>query len=86
MEYSLVWFTNGYQPTKKSVRNELRISFKFTDGELVFPVQAKFYPFSDTTHLTWGTPLRAIELDSAGNFQQGASSYQNFSIRKTTFK
>ena len=23
MEYSLVWFTNGYQPTKKSVCNSL---------------------------------------------------------------
>lgn len=67
-------------------RNDLRIALKFADGELVFPVQVKFYPVSDTTHIVWGTIMKSIELESTGNFQPGASPHQRFPVKKFSFK
>ncbi|XP_003383766.1 PREDICTED: CB1 cannabinoid receptor-interacting protein 1-like [Amphimedon queenslandica] len=84
--YSLSWFTNGYKPTKKGARNDLRIGFKFAQGELIFPAQVKFYPLSDSTHVVWGTVMKSIDLESTGNFQPGASPHQRFPLKRASIK
>ena len=64
----------------------MRVCFKFDSGELAFNLQAKFYAQTDSTHLTWGTPLKMIEVESTGNFQKGAAPYQTFPPKSLTFK
>ena len=66
----------------------MRICFKFDSGELVLPLQCKFYSQADSTHLTWGTPLKVIEVESTGNFMEGGSAgpYQTFPPKAIAFK
>lgn len=64
----------------------MRVCLKFDSGELAFPLQCKFYDQTDSTHLTWGTPLKMLEVESTGNFQSGAAPYQTFPPKRISYK
>lgn len=100
--YLCSWVTKGYQPTRRAVsscsliehlllplfqaRHDMRVSLTFDKGDLTFPIQCKFYAISDSTHLTWGTAIKNLEVESVGTFESGAAPFQTFPAKRVLFK
>jgi hypothetical protein len=52
------------EPNRKKDRTSIPVLLEFADGiKLAVPLQVKFYRVEDTQHVTWGTPLRQIDLE-----------------------
>jgi len=63
-KYSFTWSSTKIDPNKKKDRTTLPLLLTFQDGiNLLIPLQVKFYRQEDTQHVTWGTPLRQIDLE-----------------------
>lgn len=63
-KYSFTWSSTKIEPNKKKDRTNIPLLLQFQDGlNLSIPLQVKFYRIEDTQHVTWGTPLRQIDLD-----------------------
>lgn len=63
-KYSFTWSSTSIDPNKKKDRTNLPLLLSFQDGvNLSIPLQVKFYRQEDTQHVTWGTPLRQIDLE-----------------------
>ena len=83
--YNFTWFTNGFRPTSSGKRNDLRCCFKFEGAELATNFQVKFYGLGSSSHLTWGTAVRNIELEAKMQ-TDGAVPFQNLIPSKVSFK
>ena len=76
-EYHFSWLTSGFQPTKSGHRSEITFIFKFENAEVVNKFQVKFYPPEKSSHITWGTEVRRMELEVRGmETSAGASLYK----------
>ena len=88
-EYTFSWITNGFTPTQRGRRNDLRVAFTFPHAELSTSFQVKFYSLEKSSHLTWGTEVHRIELEGRGidgSPQEGATPMQSLAPTKVTFK
>ncbi len=88
-EYTFSWLTNGFKPTPKGRRNDLRVMFEFPHAEFATSFQVKFYPDTKGSNLTWGTEIRRIDLEGrgiGGAPPDGATPTQNLAPTKVTFK
>ena len=65
-DYTFTWLTSGFQPTKSGQRSDLAFMFKFENAEVVNTFQVKMYAREKSSHLTWGTEVKRIELEVRG--------------------
>ena len=81
-KYSFTWSSEHVEPNKKKERTSIPLLLQFADGiKLLVPLQVKFYRVEDTQHVTWGTPLRQVDLEC--QVKPGASFLD---ITKQTFR
>lgn len=86
-DYVFTWLTSGFQPTKSGQRSELAFIFKFENAEVVNTFQVKMYSREKSSHLTWGTEVKRIELEVRGmEPTTGATPYKNLAPTNVTFK
>ena len=86
-EYKFCWLTNGFQPTKSGNRDDLNITFKFENADVVNSFQVKFYAQEKASHITWGTEVRRLELEVRGiNSGTGATPHKTLAPTNVVFK
>ena len=86
-DYTFTWLTSGFQPTKSGQRSELSFIFKFEHAEVANSFQVKMYSREKSSHLTWGTEVRRIELEVRGmESSAGAAPYKTLAPTKINYK
>lgn len=85
--YQFSWLTSGFQPTKSGQRSELNFTFKFENAEVVNTFQVKMYSREKSSHITWGTEIRRMELEVRGvEPMSSATPYKTLAPTNVSFK